>query len=60
MAEEEATQQPQEKEIPQEDVKPEVKPEPAHLTLTVVHQVGLRIHVLKPVRVASDEASAFI
>jgi hypothetical protein len=34
MADEEATQ------APQEDVKPGIKPEVQHLTLTVVHQVS--------------------
>ena len=43
MAEEEATQAPQEEEAPVKDVKPDIKPEVQHLTLTVVHQVDLGI-----------------
>jgi len=43
MAEEEATQAPQEEEAPNNDVKPDIKPEVQHLTLTVVHQVSLEI-----------------
>ena len=35
MADEEATQ------APQQDVKPEIKQDVQHLTLTVVHQVSL-------------------
>ena len=42
MADEEATQ------APQEDVKPDIKPEVQHLTLTVVHQVSLGCHHLHP------------
>ena len=45
MTDEKPTQAAQGANSPQQDVKPDVKAELSHLTLTVVHQAGLQLHV---------------
>ena len=67
MADEEATQAPQEDKAPQEDVKPDIKPEPSHLTLTVVHQVNpatacttpRRTHGMRPAPCRAPDTSYY-